>query len=164
MDATESPIVQQYLDGFRALREATAGLTRAQQMLRPIEGKWSMLEVVCHLSDMETVFAERMKRILAEDNPTLPDADESRYAAALAYHERSMPEELTLIELTRRQMARILGSLPAEAFQRAGTHSTAGRMTLEEIVAKANMHLAHHLPFILEKRRAIGERAVAAPR
>lgn len=151
----QSPLVDRYLDGFRALREATAGVSREQQLLRPVPGRWSILEVVCHLSDMELVFTDRMKRVIAEDRPTFFDADPDVFAHGLAYHERSLPEELTLIELSRRQMARILGSLPAEALTRTGTHSTAGPLTLEQLLTKVTDHLNHHVQFILEKRQAL---------
>lgn len=154
---SQSALIESYLDGFRLLREATSGVGRSQQLLRPIAGKWSIMEVVCHLSDMESVFADRMKRVIAEDNPTLPDADETRFALSLAYHDRSLPEELTIVELTRRQMARILGSLPESAFARHGTHTTAGILTLEDLVTKAESHLRHHVGFIHEKRRALAE-------
>jgi len=151
----QSPLVDRYLDGFRALREATAGVGREQQLLRPVPGRWSILEVVCHLSDMELVFTDRMKRVIAENRPTFFDADPDVFARGLAYHERSLPEELTLIELSRRQMARILGSLPAESLTRTGTHSTAGPLTLEQLLTKVTDHLNHHVQFILEKRQAL---------
>jgi hypothetical protein len=48
---------------------------------------WSTLEVFCHLADSEALFADRMKRVLAEERPMLPFADPDRYAAALAYQE-----------------------------------------------------------------------------
>jgi hypothetical protein len=46
------------------LREATAGMTREQTMARPVAGKWSTLEVVCHIADFEIVGADRIKRVM----------------------------------------------------------------------------------------------------
>src|SRR4029079_15974311 len=97
------------------LGNAVAGMHREQLAARPVPGKWSTLEVVCHLADFDPILADRMKRILAEDNPALIGADEQRFAAALAYHERDAEEELTIIERTRSQMARILRTLPPSA-------------------------------------------------
>ena len=145
-----------YLAGIGLLREATRGMTREQQFARPVAGKWSTLEVVCHLADMEAVFAERMKRVLAEDNPTFFDADPDLFHAALAYQNRDLEEELSLIELTRRQMRRILAEAPASVFQRRGTHSSAGPLSLEQLLNKVTAHLEHHVEFIKEKRRALG--------
>ena len=83
-------------------------MNREQLLARPVPGKWSTLEVVCHLADFEPIFADRMKRVIAEDRPPLIGADEKLFAGALAYQERELEEELTIIEQTRRQMARIL--------------------------------------------------------
>src|ERR1700757_1684824 len=101
-------LIEQYLAGPSLLRRAVAGMTREQLLARPIPGKWSTLEVVCHLADFDPILADRMKRIIAEEKPPLVGADENRFAAALAYHERDLEEELTIIERTRSQMARIL--------------------------------------------------------
>ena len=145
-----------YLVGAEHLRQATAGMTREQLTARPIEGKWSVLEVVSHLADSETLFAERMKRILAEDRPTLLVADPDLFAPALAYNERDLETEIGLIELTRKQMASILRTVPDEAMTRVGIHSVSGPVTLEDVFMKCMTHMDHHLEFIHEKRAALG--------
>src|SRR5262249_39786255 len=95
-----------------------------------------------------------------EDNPTLFDADENRYAASLAYHERELEEEVALIDNTRRQLARILRTVPDSALSRTCTYRLGDRAeprTLEHFLNKAVRHFAHHIPFILDKRRALKE-------
>ena len=84
------------------------------------------------------------------------DADEKQFAAKLAYHERDLDEELGIIENTRRQMARILRTLPADALARVGVHNERGPLTLEALLANATRHLVHHVKFIMEKRQALG--------
>jgi uncharacterized damage-inducible protein DinB len=150
-----SALVDSYLVGPRALRQAVAGMTREQLLARPIAGKWSTLEVVCHLADFDPILADRMKRIIAEDRPALLGADEKRFAAALAYHERDL-EELSILEKTRSQMARILRALPPEAFQRIGMHNERGEMTLERVINTGINHIPHHIAFIAEKKKALG--------
>lgn len=145
-----------YIEGTRLLRESVRGMSREQLLARPVAGKWSTLEVVCHLADFEPIYADRMKRIIAEDRPQLLGADETRFAAALAYHQRDLEEELAIVDHTRSQMARILRTLPAEALQRVGVHNERGPRTLEQLLTDAIEHFAHHVPFIREKRRALG--------
>src|SRR5256885_13292403 len=118
-----APMIESYLAGVDTLRQAVAGMTREQLLARPVPGKWSTLEVVCHLADFDPILADRMKRIIAEEKPQLIGADENRFAAALAYHERDVEEELTILERTRSQMARILRTLKPEALQRVGIHN-----------------------------------------
>ncbi len=150
------PLIDNYLAGVPALRKAVAGMNRAQLQARPIAGKWSTLEVVCHLADFDPILADRMKRVIAEERPPLLGADENRFAAALAYHDRDLEEELIIIERTRSQMARILRTLPEAALARVGVHNERGPRTLEQLLTTATNHISHHAKFIAEKRQALG--------
>jgi uncharacterized damage-inducible protein DinB len=156
MNSNLPSLIDSYIAGPKALRQAVAGMSREQILARPIAGKWSTLEVVCHLADFDPIIADRMKRILSHDRPTLLGADENLFAATLAYHERDLDEELTIIEKTRSQMARILGSQPAGVLARVGVHSERGELTLERLITLAINHIPHHLTFIAEKRKALG--------
>jgi hypothetical protein len=149
-------MIDSYLAGIQTLRQAVAGMALEHLLARPVPGKWSTLEVVCHLADFDPICADRMKRVIAEDRPTLLAADENLFASALAYHQRDLEEELTLIEQTRRQMARILGTLPLEALDRVGVHNQRGPRTLADLLTTATAHIPHHVQFILEKRWALG--------
>ena len=153
-------LIPPYLAGVETLRTAVAGMDRGLLLSRPVPGKWSTLEVVCHLADFEPIMADRMKRIIALDNPPLTGADEKRFAATLAYHDRDAEEELALIDRTRAQMARILRKLPPEALQRVGTHNERGPLTLEKMLTAATNHIPHHVKFIAQKRQALGLPAV----
>ena len=152
-------LIDGYLAGPKALRQAVTGMSQEQILARPLPGKWSTLEVVCHLADFEPVYADRMKRIIAEDQPVFMSADEQRYAASLAYQDRNLEEELSLIEHTRNQLARILRKLPAEVLERTGIYRHEGKddpRTLEGLLTIITNHIPHHAKFIREKRRAFG--------
>ncbi len=151
-----SALIDDYLASARQLREGVAGLSEEQLKRRPIPGKWSTLEVVCHLADFEIVFADRIKRVIAEDKPNLPGGDEQLFAARLRYHDRDAENELALVDAIHRQVAAILRTLKPEDFQRTGIHSEAGPMTLETLVTRAAGHIKHHLKFVAEKRQAMG--------
>jgi uncharacterized damage-inducible protein DinB len=154
--AALAQLIQDYLAGPATLRKTVSDMTREQLLARPVAGKWSTLEVVCHLADFDPIMADRMKRIIALERPSLIGADENRFAATLAYHERDLEEEVSLIERTRSQMARILRTLTSEALQRVGVHNERGPRTLEQILTSTINHLPHHLAFVQEKRRALG--------
>lgn len=148
-------LIDDYLLGPRLLRDIVRDLTREQLTARPIAGKWSTLEVVCHLADFDPILADRMKRVIAEERPTLLGADENRFAAALAYHDRDLEEELTILDTTRSQLAKILRKLPESALERVGVHNERGPRTLEQLLLTAIQHIPHHITFIDEKRRAL---------
>jgi hypothetical protein len=149
-------LIDDYASGPTLLRQAVAGMTREQLVARPIPGKWSTLEVICHIADFEIVYADRIKRIIAENEPTLFSGDPAEFAARLAYQERSCDEELLLTTLIRQQVARILKTLKSEDFQRRGIHSTSGPVTLEAMVQRITGHIPHHVRFIEEKTKALG--------
>ena len=145
-----------YLQGAADLRAAVKGMSREQLVARPVPGRMSTLEVICHLADFDAVLADRMKRIIALGDALLLAADENFFLKELHYHDRDAEEELALIDATRKQMARIIRALDPEQFQKTGVHSMKGLLTLEKVIQGATNHIAHHLPFIHEKRKALG--------
>ena len=59
-------MIDAYLAGPAALRAAVRGMSREQLTARPVAGKWSTLEVACHLADFDPILADRMKRITGD--------------------------------------------------------------------------------------------------
>jgi uncharacterized damage-inducible protein DinB len=149
-------LIDQYRAGPAQLRKAVAGMSREQLAARPVPGKWSTLEVVCHIADFEPVYADRMKRVVAEESPLLLSGDPDKFQARLAYSSRDVAEEITLIETVRAQMARILATLSESEFARTGKHSTDGPLSLAVLLERITGHIPHHVKFIEEKRHALG--------
>jgi uncharacterized damage-inducible protein DinB len=154
--SSPSELIDAYLDSLPQLRRAVADLSPDQLRARPVPGKWSTLEVVCHLVDSEQAWCHRLKRVIAEDRPLLIGYDESRFTAALPYHKANLEEELGLLEGMRRQMARTLRVQPESAWLRTGVHSERGLVTLTEMLQAEAEHVPHHLAQIREKRKAMG--------
>ncbi len=148
--ATE--LIDDYLQAADALATAVDGLSPDETRARPIAGKWSVLEVVCHLADSEVYFSDRITRTIALDNPLLIGVDEKPYPERIQYQEQAIDEELSLIAALRRRTARILRRQAADVWERTAIHSEAGKFTLRELVAKTTWHIRHHLGFIEEKR------------
>ena len=64
-----SGLIEAYLEGPAILRRSLADFSAEQLRARPVPGKWSTLEVVCHLVDSEQAWCHRMKRVIAESKP-----------------------------------------------------------------------------------------------
>jgi uncharacterized damage-inducible protein DinB len=144
-----------YLAGAGQLRAAVAGMSHEQLIARPVPGKWSTLEVVAHIADFEPIMADRMKRVIADDNPILLAADENLFAAQLFYENRQLDEELAVVDAIRASTARTLRQLPSAFLNRIGTHNEAGTLTLEQLIQRATNHVTHHVSFIQQKRAAL---------
>jgi uncharacterized damage-inducible protein DinB len=152
----KKPVISRFADGGPLLVQAVAGLTPEQAQDHPIPGTWSIAELVAHLLDCDLVFADRMKRIIAEDSPTLQAFDESLWLARLDSNAMPADESAALFAANRKWMARILKARDESAFARAGTHTEKGRQTLAEVLAYATNHLDHHLKFLYAKRAKLG--------
>jgi uncharacterized damage-inducible protein DinB len=148
--------IDAYLAGPTDLRLAIADMSDDQLVARPIPGKWSVLEVICHLADTDANIAHRLKRVLTEDRPTFDRVNPERLLGGLSYHDRNASEEVVLIDLTRRQVARILRAAPPQAWERTGIVNERGVRTVAQMLNGAIEHLGHHLRFIVEKRQALG--------
>jgi uncharacterized damage-inducible protein DinB len=148
-------LIDDYVAGPERLRLAIAGMTADQLDAKPVSGKWSIRQVVCHLADCEVVYAERIKRVIADDNPPLLNLDPDTFAAGLAYERRDVEQELQLIEAVRKHIAWILQAVGESCLQRTGQHSTDGRLTVETLLTRITNHISHHIRFIEEKRAAM---------
>lgn len=155
MSVEISSLLEAYTAGPVLLREAVSSVDAADLDKTPIEGKWSIRQVVCHIADFEPVYVDRFKRILVEDNPTLFGGEPDDFAGRLYYEKRDVALELDYIEMNRRHMVPILQQCDIELFQRTGVHSEDGPLTLETLLERISGHIQHHLPFIEEKIAAL---------
>lgn len=151
--------IEEYVEGPNRVRRAVAGLGHEDLHARPGPGDWSIHEVVIHLQDSDAVSIDRMKRVVAEDQPSLLNYDETAYVSRLRPEEQSVADALDALTIGRRQWARVLRALPDEAFSRSGTHSVRGRITLADLVELYVQHIDGHLKFIHDKRARLGKPA-----
>lgn len=146
-------LIDEFEDAGRRLREAVRGLMPEEAFTKTGPGKWSIQELVIHLADSDAIAIDRMKRVIAEDNPALLRADEQAYVDRLHCHAQSLEDAVTLFDLNRRQFARVLRHLDGSEFERFGTHGgELGRITLHKLVRNYCHHLDHHLTFLAAKR------------
>ena len=149
-------LVAAYEQGIDDLRSAVAGMTHEQVLARPVPGKWSTVECVGHLADTAVFFTDRIVRTVAMDRPLLMSADEKLYVERIDYQSFDLDEQLALFTALRRHAARILRAQPPEAWSRTAVHSQSDLLTLRRLVLQAPDGLRRCLPFIAEKRAALG--------
>lgn len=148
-------LIDEYAAGPERLRQAVAGMSEAQLDASPIPGRWSTRQVVSHIADFELVYADRMKRVVAMNEPELLSGDPDVFAARLRYDQRDVKEELQLVEAVRRHTGRILRLLDEDDFQRNGRHSEDGPLSLDTLLRRIARHIPHHVKFIEDKRKVL---------
>jgi hypothetical protein len=162
---------KRYLEILRAtparLKAALKGVPKALLLFTPAPGKWSILEIVCHLRDMEQdAYLTRYQRILAEVEPALPDVDGDVYALEREYRSQKAGPALREWSRLRRESLRLLAGAKREHWDRSGIHAVAGRLTLADLLRRhAVGNDEAHLAQIdaIKRRHGLLGRLQAAP-
>ncbi len=140
---------------------AIRGLTREDLICVPDPaanvGRWSIQQVVIHSMDSELVSIDRLKRMIAEDNPTLIGYDENKFTQNLFYDDQPTEEAIALLNTNRKLFSNVLRRLPDSAWARQGTHNERGVITVGGYLKSTVDHLEHHLHFIHLKRAKMGK-------
>lgn len=150
-------LIQAYGKATYILSYASSNLKREDLLATPGPGLWSITEVILHLVDCDLVFSDRIKRVIAEDNPSLMAFDENKWKENLSYKPENVPSATRLFAANREYISQILETIEEKDLQRTGMHSQAGSMTLQSIIEKANWHFDHHIRFLYAKRANIGK-------
>jgi uncharacterized damage-inducible protein DinB len=149
-------VIDRYAAGGPLLLYSVAGLTPAHASARTGPGEWSIAELVAHLLDSDLVIADRMKRVIAEEDPVLQAFDENAWIHRLDSQAMPVEEAVSLFSSHRDWMTRVLRNCTEADFALSGTHSESGRKTLADLLVGAVSHLDHHLRFLYAKRANLG--------
>jgi hypothetical protein len=134
------------------LGRLAASVPAEKERHRYAEGKWSVREVVGHLTDAERVFGYRAFCFSRGEQAALPSFDENAYVAAARSDGvplRDLVEELVLV---RRSNLAFLGRLTEAEWGRVGTAS--GKPVSVRALAFIMVgHPRHHLGILRERYR-----------
>lgn len=119
------------------LKAALKGVPKKLLLWTPGPGKWSILEIVAHMRDMERdAYLTRYRRILAEDNPTLPDLDGDVIAIRDDYRSLKLPGLMRDWLKLRKECLKLLKSVKGSRWERIGTHETAGPLSMDALLLR----------------------------
>lgn len=132
------------------LRDLTVDLL----LWKPVPDRWSISEVLAHLVEIEDLYSNRVRRMLAEDAPRF-----LRYAQPAADRPNagsrgSTAEILARFTTLRRDSLTVLKSMPAGAGARTGHHCELGPITLAQMLNEWASHDLGHLRQMAELYRA----------
>ena len=146
-EATLRHLINQYRDAPRALTEAVATLSE-DDLDRRIGEEWSARMVIHHIADAELIEGTRLRRIVAEDNPTIPWVDEAEDARRLHY-DRAIETSVGVFGAVVLANLSLTDRLSPEEWQRYGTHSRSGRYSVEDWLRKMSCHAHEHVAQLL---------------
>ncbi len=113
-------------------------------------GKWSIREVVGHLSDTERVFGYRALRFSRNDPTPLPSFEQDDFVRAGNADGRRLGGLLDEFEAVRRATLALYGGMSEEMLARGGTAS-GSYISVRSIPFIAAGHELHHVRVIREK-------------
>ena len=132
-----------------------AGASRIRR--RPGAGGFALVEHAWHLADLEREgYGERIRRLLAEERPHLPDFDGGRLARERDYLSRDIAEGMASFAAARAANLRAMRALRSSDWERAGTQEGVGRVTLADIPRLMAEHDASHRREIEELLEELG--------
>lgn len=157
MSPTFAEAIDRFVAGAPVLLSALEGLSPEDLLARPIEGTWSIQEIIVHLWDSDLVAADRMKRVIAENTPLLVNCDENLAVTKLGYDQTDVRLAADLFRLNRIYMGNLLRRQSDDAFARFGIHTLAGKKTLLDLVNGYADHLDGHMVHLRRKRELLGK-------
>ena len=140
----EADIVQ-VLEGQAAdLRQRTLAFIPAREQFRYAEGKWSVREVLGHVTDAERVFGYRAFCFSRGDENPLPGFDENDYVARSGFDRCSLADLVEEFDQLRYANLTVLRRLDDDAWRRTGTAS--GKpVSVRALAYIMAGHVRHHL-------------------
>ena len=130
--------------------ELYAQLSEEQSSFAYAEGKWTLKELLLHLSDTERVFQYRILAFLRSDQNELPGFDEELYANQSFANERTVSSLLEEYQLIRKSSQVLLETAHLSALKNVGTAN--GNQISAETIGKLIVgHNVHHLNIIKER-------------
>ena len=145
-------LLDRFRTGFDDVAAALAGITAEELDRRPPGSDWTARQVAHHLADSETTAYVRLRRLIAEDDPVLPDYDEEAFARRLHY-DRPIEPSLNVLRAVREASLQLLESLTPAEWERAGTHTASGRYSVDDWLRIYADHSHDHADQIRRARR-----------
>jgi len=130
----------------REIAASVSGLSEKILRYKSAPDKWSILEILAHLADMEILYAYRMRQMIADQKPVIAPINQDEWANRLGYMQESLPELVALYGLNRHHNLNLLRRVKPEDLEKGAFHPELKRnVTLAEYVQMMVKHGPNHL-------------------
>ncbi len=135
-----------YAKAPELLRDALKKFPRDMWNFKPDPNRWSIHEIVVHLTDSEANCYVRCRRFVAEPGTSVMAYDQDKWAEKLNYHAQNLEDALTLFGLLRKSNAAVLKSASREAWEtHTIEHPEAGTMSMDRFLEIYERHTLGHI-------------------
>jgi uncharacterized damage-inducible protein DinB len=153
-------IGEQLLDQLAEVERLFGALDDRSALARYAPGKWSIKEVLGHLSDAERIFSYRLLRIGRGDPTPLPGFDENAYVPPAGFDARPLRDLAAEFRAVRLSSVALTSGLPSTSWSQVGQAS--GKPVSARALAYIIVgHVTHHLG-VLRERYGLGTESATA--
>ncbi|MEA2724016.1 MAG: hypothetical protein QOH59_1787 [Gemmatimonadales bacterium] len=148
---------EQLIDQLADVERFFGALDDTAALARYAPGKWSVKEILGHLTDVERIFSYRLLRVSRGDVTPLPGFDENAYVPPAGFDERPLRDLAAEFRALRLSTVALVNGLPSTSWSRRGNASgypVSARALAYIIVG----HVSHHLG-VLRDRYGLGSGA-----
>ena len=139
-------LLTQLADGLTFLK----GISEEQSTRRYADDKWTIKQVLSHVSDTERVFAFRALWFARGFTEPLPSFDQNTAIASAGADARSWNSHVDEFREVRDATLALFDSMPAEGWDRGGVAS-GKHVTVRALAFITAGHAAHHFTILRER-------------
>ncbi len=137
--------IEAYGAAYDLLTAAIKQFPREMWQYRPAPDRWTIHEIIVHITDSEANSYIRCRRLLAEPGSAVLGYDEASWAVALHYHDQSVEDALELFKWLRRTSYLLIKDAPDAVWTHTIIHSESGVMTADEWLDTYARHVRDHI-------------------
>jgi len=129
------------------------GLSEEELHLRPAPDQWCMVELVCHLTDVDMLaLRKRIQAMMEKDRNPIPAIDPDSLAEKNRYIKRSFAEAMAGFRDIRRESLTTIQEVNPEDWNRVGLHPRFGEVSLGSWIVAWFFHDSSHMRQLLNRR------------
>jgi uncharacterized damage-inducible protein DinB len=146
----DRPVMNQLKENARLISKLFLSVSPSKLQFRYEEGKWTLLEVLVHLTDCERIYAYRALCFARNESKKLWGFDQDSYTHYAKASERDLYNILEEYSAVRLATIALYNGLPEEALTRMGSTSEF-KASVRSLIYHIAGHEINHLRIIREK-------------
>lgn len=153
-------LIDAYSQGHKRLLTVIDDLSNEEMKTDLIPGKWTIYQILIHLTDSELMGYSRFAQTIAQSDRTFAFYDQDIWADKLNYSKYPVEElqnRLNLFASLRKSVVLILRSLTEDDWNKTGIHPELGEITLRNVLELYADHSERHIEQIIERRTLLNK-------
>ncbi len=138
------------------LEAILASVTGGAWILRPNMKEWSLIEIICHLRDVDRdINIPRFHDFINKDNPTITGIDSDSWADKRNYQQEDPFQAVRDFTATRIELLNLLDQLDEHDWQKPAWHTIFGKTNFSELMQITAEHDRLHIRQLFSTRNIV---------